>query len=156
MHLFAIRDETPGMLSLAAALFGTVEIAGTFIGPERAPMTTAFIRFFLTVIVLPAFSIPLIRRRLAPLGIRDYGLFFLSGFPGITAAVTLFHAATGFISGRPAASRRNQRLPLTGTALILPGLVFALTRPDRWPLTTTVKGLCFRIGGSEPSLRISY
>jgi len=95
MHIFASRDETLGMLSLivAVALFSTVEIASKFIGPQIDPVVLTFIRFFLTGIVLLTLSVPVLRLRIEPLGLRDYGIFCLNGFLGITVAITLFHIA---------------------------------------------------------------
>jgi drug/metabolite transporter (DMT)-like permease len=95
MHIFTSRDEALGMLSLVAAvtLFSTVEIASKFIGPQTDPLVITFIRFFLTGIVLLILSIPVLRLRIDPLGARDYGIFCLNGFLGITIAISIFHTA---------------------------------------------------------------
>lgn len=95
MHLLTFRNETLGMISLLAAvtLFSTVEIASKVIGPRLDPFELTFIRFLLTGIVLLALSIPSLRRREDPLGPRDYGIFFLNGFLGISVAISLFHLA---------------------------------------------------------------
>jgi drug/metabolite transporter (DMT)-like permease len=83
------------MLSLiiAVTLFSTVEIASKFIGSRTDPLVITFIRFFLTGIFLIMLSIPVLRLRIEPLGARDYGIFCLNGFLGITIAISIFHTA---------------------------------------------------------------
>ncbi len=95
MHLFAFRNETLGMISLLAAvtLFSTVEIASKIIGPQLDPLALTFIRFLLTGIVLLALSLPALYPGRSPLGARDYGIFCLNGFLGISVAISLFHLA---------------------------------------------------------------
>ncbi len=95
MHLFTSRNEMPGMTSLLAAvtLFSTVEIASKVIGPQLDPFELTFIRFLLTGIVLLAVSLPDLRLGRTPLGLRDYGIFCLNGFLGISLAISLFHLA---------------------------------------------------------------
>ncbi|OPY90230.1 MAG: putative DMT superfamily transporter inner membrane protein [Syntrophus sp. PtaU1.Bin208] len=95
MHIFNSRDEALGMISLlaAVALFSTVEIASKFIGPQVDPLVLAFIRFFLTGIVLLIWSLPVLRQRLEPLGAKDYGIFCLNGLLGIYLGISIFHTA---------------------------------------------------------------
>jgi drug/metabolite transporter (DMT)-like permease len=85
-----------GWLALLGAifLFSTIEIASKVLHKQAHvdSMTLVFVRFLVTGIVLLAISWPRLRRELT-LGVRDYGLFALNGFIGITVAITLFHEA---------------------------------------------------------------
>lgn len=89
------RDELLGIISLVCGvgLFSTVEVTGKFIGTRIDPIVLTFIRFFLTGIVLIILSIPILRLRINPLGLKDYGIFCLNGFIGITLAISIFHIA---------------------------------------------------------------
>ena len=89
------RDELVGVMSLVGGvgLFSTVEVTGKIIGFRVDPFVLVFIRFFFTGCVLLAVSVPIARLRLEPLGIRDYGIFCLNGFIGVTCALSLFHTA---------------------------------------------------------------
>lgn len=89
------KDEILGIISLicGVALFSTVEVAGKIIGTRVDPIVLTFIRFFLTGIILLTLSIPILRLRMNPLGLKDYGIFCLNGFVGITLAITFFHIA---------------------------------------------------------------
>ncbi len=95
MAISMSRDEILGFASLicGVGLFSTVEISSKAIGARVDPVVLTFIRFFLTGTVLIALSIPILRLRLEPLGLRDYGIFCLNGFVGITLSITIFHTA---------------------------------------------------------------
>ncbi|MEA2040156.1 MAG: DMT family transporter [Thermodesulfobacteriota bacterium] len=95
MDISMSRDEVLGFASLicGVGLFSTVEISSKAIGARVDPVVLTFIRFFLTGIVLMALSVPILRLRLEPLGLRDYGIFCLNGFIGITLSITIFHIA---------------------------------------------------------------
>ncbi len=89
------RDELIGVISLicGVGLFSTVEVTGKFIGTRIDPVVLTFIRFFITGIVLIIISIPILRLRMNPLGLKDYGIFCLNGFIGIASAISIFHIA---------------------------------------------------------------
>lgn len=83
-------------LLLGIALFSTVEIAGKVISQKARiePFTMVFVRFFVTGVVLVALSLPGYLRKNKLTG-ADFLIFFLNGFIGIAASITLFHAAIG-------------------------------------------------------------
>jgi len=83
------------MISLigGVTLFSTIEVVSKTIGWRVDPVLLTFIRFFITGIVLLIISIPLLRLRLTRLGLKDYGIFCLNGFIGITLALPIFHFA---------------------------------------------------------------
>jgi drug/metabolite transporter (DMT)-like permease len=89
------RDEIIGTLSLLGGicLFSTVEIASKIIGPRVDPIILTFIRFFLTGLLLILINIPELRRKAEPFCRKDYGIFLMNGFIGITLALSLFHTA---------------------------------------------------------------
>lgn len=89
------RDEIIGTLSLmgGVGLFSTVEIASKIIGPRVDPIVLTFIRFFVTGLLLILISLPRLRLRAEPFSRRDYSVFLLNGFIGITLALSLFHTA---------------------------------------------------------------
>jgi len=89
------KDEILGIISLigGVGLFSTVEVLSKSIGWRVDPVVLTFIRFFVTGIVLLTISIPLLRLRLKPLGLKDYGIFCLNGFIGIALAIPIFHIA---------------------------------------------------------------
>ncbi|MEA1970929.1 MAG: DMT family transporter [Thermodesulfobacteriota bacterium] len=89
------KDEILGIISLigGVGLFSTVEVVSKSIGWRVDPVVLTFIRFFITGVVLLIISIPLLRLRLKPLGLKDYGIFCLNGFIGITLAIPIFHIA---------------------------------------------------------------
>lgn len=89
------RDELIGVASLicGVGLFSTVEVTGKLIGTRVDPILLTFIRFFITGIVLICLSIPILRLRMNPLGLKDYGIFCLNGFIGITLSISIFHIA---------------------------------------------------------------
>ncbi|MDX9745894.1 MAG: DMT family transporter [Syntrophales bacterium] len=88
-------DEVIGTLSLVGGvgLFSTVEIASKIIGSRVDPIVLTFIRFFITGLLLILISLPVLKMRAEPFSQRDYGVFFLNGFIGITLALSLFHTA---------------------------------------------------------------
>jgi len=89
------KDEILGIISLigGVGLFSTVEVVSKSIGWRVDPVALTFIRFFITGVVLLIISIPLLRLRLKPLGLKDYGIFCLNGFIGIALAIPIFHIA---------------------------------------------------------------
>ena len=89
------RDQKIGVLCLLSGvgLFSTVEIAGKMIGTRVDPVSLTFIRFLITGLVLLAISAPVISMRIEPLRARDYLLFLLNGFIGISLSISIFHAA---------------------------------------------------------------
>jgi len=89
------KDKVVGILGLlgGVALFSTVEVASKIIGPTVDPMVIAFIRFFVTGIVLLGISVPTIWRRTEPLGWKDFRVFCLNGIIGVTLTMSLFHIA---------------------------------------------------------------
>jgi len=89
------KDEILGIVSLigGVGLFSTVEVVSKSIGWRVDPVALTFIRFFITGVVLLIISIPLLRLRIKPLGLKDYGIFCLNGFIGITLAIPVFHIA---------------------------------------------------------------
>ncbi len=89
------RNEIIGTLSLVGGvgLFSTVEIASKIIGPRVDPIVLTFIRFFFTGLLLILISLPRLRLRAYPFSRRDYGVFLLNGFIGITLALSLFHTS---------------------------------------------------------------
>ncbi len=95
MELPSRRDRIIGLLALFAGvgLFSTIEVSSKIVGARVHPFQMVFIRFFITGLVLLAFSATALRKRALPLSWRDYGLFALNGALSFALAVTLFHAA---------------------------------------------------------------
>lgn len=89
------EEKILGILGLfgAAFLFSTVEVASKIIGSRVDPVVIAFIRFFITGLVLMGISIPIIRLRTVPLGWKDFWIFSLNGVIGVALTTTLFHIA---------------------------------------------------------------
>ncbi|MBN1548132.1 MAG: DMT family transporter, partial [Syntrophaceae bacterium] len=89
------RDEKIGTLSLVGGvvLFSTVEIASKMIGPRVDPIVLTFIRFFVTGLVLILLSLPELMRKRTAFVRKDYLIFALNGFIGVTLALSLFHTA---------------------------------------------------------------
>lgn len=89
------RDEKIGTLSLlgGVCLFSTVEIASKIIGPRVDPIVLTFIRFFVTGLLLILISLPELHRKAETFSRKDYGIFLMNGFIGITLALSLFHTA---------------------------------------------------------------
>lgn len=87
--------ERSGLFALLGgiALFSTIEVASKQIGPRISPFEMAFIRFFVSGIVLLLLSLPALIRIAPTLTRRDYSIFLLNGFLGVTMSITLFHAA---------------------------------------------------------------
>jgi drug/metabolite transporter (DMT)-like permease len=91
-------------LFVAVALFSTVEIASKLLGRQAPvdPFILVFVRFFVTAVLLLMWSQASWRRRIVDFGWRDWGIFCLNGFVGITVSISLFHLA--ILSFRNAAS----------------------------------------------------
>ena len=88
-------DEKIGTLSLLGGicLFSTVEIASKIIGPRVDPIVLTFIRFFATGLLLILIGLPERCRNAEPFSKKDYGIFLMNGFIGITLALSIFHTA---------------------------------------------------------------
>ena len=86
------RSGLPALLG-GIALFSTVEVASKQIGQRISPFEMVFIRFFVAGIVLLLISAPALRRIGPGLSRRDYSIFLLNGFLGVTMSLTLYHAA---------------------------------------------------------------
>lgn len=89
---FMQRHETIGLIALLAgvALFSTVEIASKAIGARVHPLVLAFVRFFITGLILTLISARNISFKLS---LRDYGIFFLNGIIGIAFMGVLFQTS---------------------------------------------------------------
>lgn len=84
-----------GALLIGVGLFSTIEIASKAISQRAVvdPIGLVFVRFFSTGLVLLALFGKDLFRRMKGFGRRDYGLFLLNGFIGITLSITVFHIA---------------------------------------------------------------
>ncbi len=90
-----MNDDLKGYVSLLFGifLFSTIEVVSKKIGGEIDPTLLTFIRFFSTGVVLLIASIPILKKREKSLTKKDYGIFVLNGFVGITLSISLFHYA---------------------------------------------------------------
>ena len=87
--------KTAGLLALlgGVALFSTVEVSTKIIGKNALPFQMVFIRFFITGIVLLAFTLPSFLKSGMGLKVSDFGWFALNGAVGIAVSLSLFHLA---------------------------------------------------------------
>ena len=87
--------ERSGLLALLGgiALFSTIEVASKQVGPRISPFVMTFIRFFVSGSILLLLALPALRRAGPALKRRDYSIFLLNGFLGVTLSLTLYHSA---------------------------------------------------------------
>ena len=99
------RDLTAGFgaMLLAITLFSTIEVVSKWMGPAVPPLRLAFLRFFITglVLLIPAFNI--LRMRMEPLGARDMLILAGLGAVGVALSIGLYHMAIHHLQANVAA-----------------------------------------------------
>ncbi len=99
------RDEILGFgaLLVTIVLFSTIEVVTKFIGPALPPLMLAFLRFFLTGVVLLIPAVNTLRNREAPFHLRDAGILAGLGLVGVAIAISLYHLAIPHLRANAAA-----------------------------------------------------
>lgn len=80
-------------IGATAFLFSTAEIVSKLLADRIHPFQLVFLRFLIGGLVLLPFALADIRRRGLRLGMGDIGFFLLTGFLGVTVAMSLFQLA---------------------------------------------------------------
>ena len=92
-----------GAMLLAITLFSTIEVVSKWMGGGVPPLRLAFLRFFITglVLLVPAFNI--LRMRMEPLRGRDMLVLSGLGVVGVALSIGLYHMAIRHLQANVAA-----------------------------------------------------